>query len=369
MINVLSSSSADSLSKKALLEAAVMKARLEIPERFTNYCIPTSDSVAIEAAILNERLGINAMSLNLVSTLFNKALAYQFAKERGLEIPDWIVPMNKADLMNSGLKGRVIVKPTTSSGAFCNEPWGYKVFDSASAFSEWLDQSGLAAHFWLQQQTPNPNYGRFLVMQYHDNPDIWGVHVLKTFDGGVRIFGRCYMHCVEPTYWIQFCLSEPTHSGWLVLEERLKQLANAAEFGAGLLYVQAIDVGGKLMPIDFNLRHGTLFAQYCEACEPDWFSRYLESLLGIRHAPLEVRSKHFCIGKIPLEKLARGVIPDLGRYPAISPGPSARAFDPSRPYDVAYKDFLFIAEAQQETDCMRYWQEYRIETEVLNGAV
>jgi hypothetical protein len=369
MISVLSSSSADSLSKKRLIESAIARLQGSIPDSLQSFAIPTSDSVALAAATHNEALGINAMSVALTSTFYDKGCAYAFARANELPVPDWVVPPSREELIKSALTGRIIVKPTSSSGAFCQDPWGYKVFDSINAFLTWLESNELEERFWIQQHFPNPHYGPYLVMRYHDNPDIWGIHVLKTFDGQIRIFGRCFMHCIEPTYWIQFCLLNPAHTGWALLEKKLRDMASDSQFGSGLLYVQAIDVGGVLMPIDFNLRHGTLFAQYCEAREPDWFERYVECLFGLGDPNLDVSVKHFCIGKVPSEKFLRGLVPQLSRYPGVTLGPRSQAFDPERAYDVAYKDFLFISEADDEEECMRAWQEFRIDTEVLNATV
>lgn len=259
----------------------------------SGYVLACSDALAETAATLNEIRGHATMSAALTASLVDKASGIPLLS-RLLDLPvlPQIVPEKPGDLRAWPYGGAVIAKPTCSAGGWSPRPWGYRRFESADAFLDWLECKNLTANFFAEQQRPGP-LGPVMLQAAIDNDQVEVASLLLGPEGATvfcRGYGQFEVHDAagHGRRWVRALY----HAGAApALGERLPRLADLLGrmpgWGYGLLHVQGIRSESGFFLTDINLRLSTAWDWLIAVVDPSFHRRVLASFLfGAAFAPL-----------------------------------------------------------------------------------
>lgn len=244
------------------------------------FALACSDALALPAARLNARHGCGGLSADLVAMLVDKATGVPLLS-RMLDLPllPQCLPRTPEDIARWSWPGRIIVKPTRSSGAWSPRPWGYRLFDSSADFLHWLRAEDLEAAFFAEQQRSGL-LGPALLQAAIDPGCIETAMFLLTPS---RTQLLCRAVCdfeAEGTDGSGPRWRRVAYGGAAAPElvTRLAQL-EAAGPGRGLLYLQGLRGPGGLYLIDINLRLSSAWDWMAAAADPSAHRRLLAALL------------------------------------------------------------------------------------------
>jgi hypothetical protein len=317
------------------------------PDKATIGILPCSDFSALIAARLCRRWGVPGPEPLAVQVALTKSLAYEFLSARGFRTLPWFIPMEKRDL-GWPFRGPVIVKPEQGSGSYSPHPWGYRRFESLAAFRRFLGRNRLTEAFFAWQSMPGPGIGRYIVMQYSPGP----MHAVMAVTGSGRpiLFDT---HTLRP-------LGDNLVIDWQIHGVRHRDTAQAvamverlAEFGLrhSVIYLQCVERGGHLYPIDVNLRPATSWGTLIDALGLPAFEGLLACMLDLRKS-LKIAWPAPYVGfrrlKLPLRpgrfriRFGAGAIPLISEF----------RYDPRSPDDrvCAYPSFGVLLDDPREFD-------------------
>jgi hypothetical protein len=347
---ILGSHSGYSRSKgRHLSESAASLGLLPVTAlaRHTTGVLITSDSRALDAALICKTYGLSGPSLEAAVVLSSKALAYNYLAACGCRVLPWTIPREWADLSCS-LAAKVILKPERGSGQVGPHPWSYRVFDDLGDFADFLRKRRLVRRFFEYQRSPSAESGRYLAMEFVPGPKQFGItavysgqayQVCNTWSSrrmpGSHVFSSRFLMGDEPAD----------------IPEALRVFDAVLELGwkRAMLSVQFVQKGTVLYPIDINLRASSVFdlavgrlgqgfhlqalrCMFGDAVRID--SGLPQPYLGVVRVP------------VPLESTPRRAL-----FPrTVTPLLTRIRFDPARPYDHsrAYPVFAFACRSERE---------------------
>lgn len=249
------------------------------------YALACSDALAAPAAALNEHAGQTACDAALAATLIDKASGIPLLNAL-LDQPclPQCVPLTPDALLAWPYAGPLIAKPTRSAGGWSPRPWGYRRFESARGFLDWLAAENLTADFFAEQQRPG-QLGPVLLQAAIDNDRV-EVASLLLAPAGATVFCRGYglfqAHddAGHGRHWNRALYHADAAPD---LAERLPRLAGligqAPGWGHGVLHVQGIRAEAGFYLTDINLRISTAWDWLMAAADPSFHRRLLASLL------------------------------------------------------------------------------------------
>jgi hypothetical protein len=348
-IVLLTTWSRESRSKMRQYAAAAAELGLDVreehPDRRTAGVIACSDHRAVDAAWLCHKHGIPGSDPVAATVATNKSLAYSFIESRGFRTLRWEVPLSEADLRD-GLRKPVIVKPDRGSGSRSDHPWGYQAFRSAKAFLDYLRRTRQLQAFLDYQRAPSHWWGRYLLMEYVPGR-LYGV-AAAIADGRVAVYDTHGLATMPDSMLIETTLFGEQH-------EDMRAIARIAEAFAALglrrtvLYTQCVARGGRLYPIDFNLRPGTMFDLLVGVLRLPFYAQALSFFLG-RHRKMRFRWPSRYLGArrmhLPLRPGRRKVSFGPGAIPVVS----EFHYDPRKPYDSGHALPIFAVRCTGRRD-------------------
>lgn len=350
-IVLLTTDSRESRSKEKNYRGAADSLGLGVkryPDRDTIGVFPCSDSRAVDAAWLAQRHRVKGPDPLAVETIINKSLAFQFLRRQGFNLLFWHMPQDESDFEGT-FKRPIIVKPEKGSGSIGLHPWAYRIYRSPAHFKRWLKKEKLLNAFLQHQNFPFPSCGRYMMMEYVDST-LYTVSAAIS-DAAVAAYEYCEM------------LSMPTRMqlGWAMIGRRhkdsgsiLKMIQALARFGyrRAVVYFQCVERGGKLYPIDINLRPGTMTHYVVNGMRLPLHERLLGFMLGMeRYFNFKWPAPYIGIRRIegPLRS---------GRYKATFRGDAVSLleelrYDKKKSYDVGHAWPVFAVLAETPTECYR----------------
>lgn len=244
------------------------------------FALACSDALALPAAKLNARHDCGGLPTDLVATLADKATGIPWLSRRlGLPLLPQCLPQTAEDIARWSWPGRIIVKPTRSSGAWSPRPWGYRLFDSNADFLHWLRAQDLEADFFAEQQRPGL-LGPALLQAALDSNRTEAVLLLLTpsrLQLLCRPFGEFETEGADGSgpRWRRVAY------GGDAAPELVAQLAQleVAGPGRGLLYLQGLRGPDGLYLIDINLRLSSGWDWMVAAADASAHRRLLDALL------------------------------------------------------------------------------------------
>lgn len=238
------------------------------------FALACSDALALPAAKLNARHGCGGLPADIVATLADKATGIPWLSRRlGLPLLPQCLPQTAEDIARWSWPGRIIVKPTHSSGAWSPRPWGYRLFDSSADFLHWLQAETLEAAFFAEQQRPGL-LGPALLQAAHDSQRIETAMLLLTPS---RVQLPCTAHVRFDDAGLHWRRVQYGSDAAPELVARLPQFDLGD--GRGLLYLQGLRGPDGLYLIDINLRLSSAWDWMAAAADPSAHRRLLSALL------------------------------------------------------------------------------------------
>ncbi|MFN4276119.1 MAG: hypothetical protein ACK4FJ_07445 [Ferrovibrio sp.] len=249
------------------------------------YALACSDAFAAPAAALNERARQSACGAALTAALVDKGRGIPMLSVL-LDLPmlPQCVPLTPDDLLAWPYAGPLIAKPTRSAGGWSPRPWGYRRFESARGFLDWLAAESLTADFFAEQQRPG-QLGPVLMQAAIDNDHVEVASLLLASAGATVIcrgYGLFQPHdeAGHGRHWIRALYHADAAPD---LAERLPRLAGligqAPGWGHGVLHVQGIRAETGFYLTDINLRISTAWDWLMGVADPSFHRRLLASLL------------------------------------------------------------------------------------------
>jgi len=278
-IVLLALGGSESQAKSRQYESAARALGLEVapyPDGRTLAVLPCTDSLATEAAWLAHSYGVAGPDPLAVSIAVHKPLAYRFLESRGFGSLFWYVPLQRPDL-DADFDRPVIVKPERGTGSYGPHPWGYRAFASVAAFRRYLQRERLMERFLANQLAPLPNTGRYLLMEYIGSS---AVHSITAVVGARKVeLAYSTAMTTKPgtpiVDWMLFGFRHPRMRRMLAMIEALAE----AGLRRSVVYLQCVDKGGELFPIDVNLRPGSMWNEVTRAFDIPFFPRALAFML------------------------------------------------------------------------------------------
>ena len=243
------------------------------------FALPCSDALALPAAKLNARHGCGGLSPALIAILADKASGIPWLSRRlGLPLLPQCLPQTAEDIARWSWPGRIIVKPTRSSGAWSPRPWGYRTFAGSADFLHWLRAETLEAAFFAEQRQPGV-LGPALLQAALDSHRTEAVLLLLT-PSCLQVVCRAAGEFETEGDGIGLRWRRVAYGGDAAPElvARLDRL-EAAGPGRGLLYLQGLRGPDGLYLIDINLRLSSGWDWMVAAADTSAHRRLLNALL------------------------------------------------------------------------------------------
>lgn len=225
------------------------------------------------------------------------------ARSEGLDTLREKVPLSWADLQDPLWDFPLIVKPSKSTGAVSNRPYGYRFFANLSAFRHYLEKENLVDEFLTSNQRGG-YFGKFF-LQEQVNHETWGHQGITIIDGKVT-FNELHHRYLEPYPWqtLQYASIGPMP---LTLPQRLhaekvtRILTEKIGFNqTGISFDIIESRSGKIYTGDVNTRFGSTFTTFMPMRGYDYLCEALKGFVGQSHtlAPSPVA---YLRHKIPTE--------------------------------------------------------------------
>ncbi len=318
------------------------------PDQRTIGVFPCSDHSAGETASLCRLHGIPGPDPIAVAIASNKSHAYHFLASEGFRVLYWHTPVCEDDLAGD-FDRPIIVKPECGSGSFARHDWGYRTFRNVSAFRRYLEARRLKRAFFTHQENPYSGSGRYIFMEYVDARDLYIVAAVV----GDRNLAVCLRGSARimpgPKVLDRILVGKP-HRDADSIVEMITAFAKAG-LRRTVVYVQCVERGGRLYPIDINLRPGTMWELAADALGLRLYTRMLGFMLGLEDrfrfkwpAPyVGIRRMN-----LPLSDGRRKVRFGPGCIPLIS----KLSYDPEKPYDLghAWPMFAVLCDRPEQFD-------------------
>jgi hypothetical protein len=346
-IVVLRSDSQDSLAKTDAFSAAARSLGLEVreqPDRDTLAILPASDFRALDAAWMARTYGVPGPDPVMVAIATSKSLTYEFLRRRGFPLLRWCVPQSARDL---GVRwpGPVFVKPDAGSGSVSAKPWGYRAFPSLLDFQRFLVRGNLTAQFYQAQRDPQQ---RHLVMEYVAARELWSIATVAG-DGPAMLYDTNVMTAMPRWNVIERLLVGARHPDTGSALRMARALA-AAGLRRSVIYVQCMQRGGRLYPMDLNLRPGTMWSHCAQALGVRAHEEILAVLLGLKARPsIKWPAPYVGVARVPMRSGPAEVRAEF-RHRAAIPLIERTAFARSRPLDngQAWPRFAVLCERPRD---------------------
>jgi hypothetical protein len=308
------------------------------PDKGTVAVIPCSDYRVSEAALLCHAHGIRGPRPSIAAIASSKALTYDFLARAGFEVLYWQVPRQPRDLLAS-FDRPVIVKPDSGAGSYSPLPWGYRVFDDLRDFRRYLRTEGLTGQFFEHQADERT---RSVVMECVPSPRMFTITTVVG-DGEAMLYDRNTFRTTTASKVVDWMLMGDTHP------DLKKAVAMANAFAAAgmhrsILYLQSVERGGRLFPIDLNLRPGTMWELAAEGMGARPYETLLAAMLGLEHGGrIAWPAPYVGIRKVLLPKRRKSFRVAFGAVPLIS----RCRFVRGKPYDLGHAWPLFAVPCQR----------------------
>ncbi len=349
-ILILGSHSGYSRSKsRHLRDAIVANGMLPVTsmERGTIGVLITSDSRALDAALVCKMYGLPGPTLEAATVLSSKALTYGQLAAHNCSVLPWTIPREPADLSRSIAK-KIIVKPERGSGQVGPHPWSYQVFEDLKGFAGFLRSRRLIRRFFEHQSCPSAGCGRYLAMEFVEAPKQFGVtavysdstfQVCNTWSSrrmpGSNVFSSRFLMGDEPTG----------------LKKAMRVFDMALDLGwkRAMLSVQFVQKHGVLYPIDINLRASSVFDLAVSRLGRGFHAQALAYMRGDAVSIEDsLPQPYLGVVRVPVPV---GRTPRRAEFPiGVTPLLTRIRFDPDRPYDHsrAYPIFAIACRSERE---------------------
>jgi hypothetical protein len=243
------------------------------------FALACSDALALPAAKLNARHGCGGLSPQLSAVLADKATGIPWLSRRlGLPLLPQCLPQTAEDIARWSWPGRIIVKPTRSSGAWSPRPWGYRTFAGSTDFLHWLRAETLETAFFAEQQQPGV-LGPALLQAALD-PHRTEAALLLLTPSRLQLLCRAVgdFETEEDGRGLRWRRVAYGGDAAPELVARLDRL-EAAGPGRGLMYLQGLRGPDGLYLIDINLRLSSGWDWMVTAADTSAHRRLLDALL------------------------------------------------------------------------------------------
>ncbi|WP_429941542.1 hypothetical protein [Achromobacter xylosoxidans] len=349
-IVLLASHSRESAAKEKQYHAAARALGLEVvsyPDANTLGVFACSDFRSVDAANLAALHRVAGPDVLATTIATQKSLAYRHFARSGFSTLWTHAPLRAEDLLLD-LPYAIIVKPDKGSGSFAEHPWAYQRYESLRHFHEWLASRDLLEAFLAYQNDPNSWYGRYLTMEYIGDSDVYtaaavaGPKKIEIHEGGRLRFTRDSMQCE----WMLLGQRPPRH-------ERIGHMIQSLHdigLRQSIIYIQCVEKGGELCPIDINLRPGTMPDRAFHGLGLPFYTAALAYMLGLAET-LEFSWPTPYVGirrlVLPLEHGRRQATFGAECVPLIR----ELAYDSSRPYDLGHAWPMFAVTGHDAAHC------------------
>jgi hypothetical protein len=259
----------------------------------------------------------------------------------------WCVPQSGRDL-GVPWAGPVFVKPDAGSGSVSAKPWGYRAFDSLRDFQRFLSRGDRMRELYEAQRDPMQ---RHVVMEYVPARELWSIATVAG-DGPAVLYDTNLMHAMPRWNVIERLLIGARHPDTGTAVRMARALA-AAGLRRSVIYVQCAQRGGRLYPMDLNLRPGTMWSHCAQALKVPAHEEILAVLLGLKARPsIRWPAPYVGVARVPMRRGPAQVAAEF-RHPAAIPLIERTSFDRSRPLDSGHAWPRFAVLCQRPADFAR----------------
>jgi hypothetical protein len=345
-IVLLRSDSQDSLAKTDAFASAARSLGLGVrdnPDRDTVAILPASDFRALDAAWMARTYGVPGPDPVMVAIATSKSLTYEFLRRRGFSLLRWCVPQSARDL-SVRWQGPVFVKPDAGSGSVSAKPWGYRAFDSLRDFQRFLGRGERMREFYEAQRDPQQ---RHLVMEYVPARELWSIATVAG-DGPAMLYDTNLMHAMPRWNMIERVLIGAKHPDTGTALRMARALA-AAGLRRSVIYLQCVERGGRLYPMDLNLRPGTIWSHCAQVLNVPAHEEILAVLLDLKAGPsIRWPAPYVGVARVPMRGPAQ--VAAEFRHAAAIPIIERTSFDRSRAFDRghAWPRFAVLCKRRQD---------------------